>query len=64
MRLGGDLQREVEDKLKIAFNCNEIAWDWTQDTFCFQSCMEGTETWVHRDSQGENQGEWSKQYYI
>ena len=64
MRLGGDLQREVEDKLKIAFNCNEIVWDWTQDTLCFQSCMEGTETWIHRDSQGEDQGEWAAVLYL
>ena len=21
--------------------------------------MEGTETWIHRDSQGEDQGEWA-----
>ena len=46
-RLGGDLQTEVEDKLKTAFGCEEIIWDWTQDSFCFQSCQEGTETWVH-----------------
>ena len=64
MRLGGDLQREVENKLKIAFNCHEIVWDWTQDTLCFQSCMEGTETWVHRDSQGEDQGEWAAVLYL
>ena len=37
MRLGGDLQKEVEDKLKIAFGCKEIIWDMTQDTLCFQS---------------------------
>ncbi len=64
MRLGGDLQREVEDKLKIAFGCKEIVWDMTQDTLCFQSCMEGTETWVHRDSQGEKQGEWAAVLYL
>ena len=64
MRLGGDLQKEVEDKLKIAFGCKEIIWDMTQDTLCFQSCMEGTETWVHRDSQGEKQGEWAAVLYL
>ena len=64
MRLGGALQTEVEDKLKIAFGCKEIIWDWTQDTLCFQSCMEGTETWVHKDSQGENQGEWAAVLYL
>ena len=64
MRLGGALQTEVEDKLKIAFGCKEIIWDWTQDTLCFQSCMEGTESWVHKDSQGENQGEWAAVLYL
>ena len=64
MRLGGDLQIEVEDKLKIAFGCKEIIWDMTQDTLCFQSCMEGTETWIHVDSQGENQGEWAAVLYL
>ena len=64
MRLGGDLQKEVEDILKIAFGCKEIIWDMTQDTLCFQSCMEGTETWVHRASQGEKQGEWEAVLYL
>ena len=63
-RVGGDLQIEVEDKLKVAFGCKEIIWDMTQDTLCFQSCMEGTETWVHRDSQGEKQGEWAAVLYL
>ena len=64
MRLGGDLQREVEVKLKIAFRCKEIVWDMTQDTLCFQSCMEGTETWIHKDSQGKDQGEWAAVLYL
>ena len=38
--------------------------DMTQDTLCFQSCTEGTETWVHRDSQGEKQGEWAAVLYL
>ena len=62
-RLGGDLQKEVETKLRTALG-GEIVWDWTQDTFCFQSCQEGTETWVHVDSQGENQGEWAAVLYL
>jgi len=62
-RLGGDLQKEVETKLKTALG-GEIVWDWTQDTFCFQSCQEGTETWVHVDSQGEDQGEWAAVLYL
>ena len=63
-RVGGDLQIEVEDKLKVAFGCKEIIWDMTQDTLCFQSCMEGTETWIHKDSQGEDQGEWAAVLYL
>ena len=63
-RVGGDLQIEVEDKLKVAFGCKEIIWDMTQDTLCFQSCMEGTETWIHVDSQGENQGECAAVLYL
>ena len=61
--LGGDLQTEVETKLKTALG-GEIVWDWTQDSFCFQSCQEGTETWVHIDSQGEDQGEWAAVLYL
>ena len=62
-RLGGDLQKEVETKLKTALG-GEIVWDWTQDSYCFQSCQEGTETWVHVDSQGESQGEWAAVLYL
>lgn len=61
--LGGDLQTEVETKLKTTLG-GEIVWDWTQDSFCFQSCQEGTETWVHVDSQGEDQGEWAAVLYL
>ena len=62
--LGGDLQTEVETKLKVAFGCEKIEWDWTQDSFCFQSCQEGTQTWVHIDSQGKDQGEWAAVLYL
>ena len=62
-RLRGDLQTEVETKLKTALG-GEIVWDWEQDSFCFQSCQEGTNTWVHLDSQGENQGEWAAVLYL
>ena len=64
MRLGGDLQTEVEEKLKIAFGCNEIIWDMQQDTLCFQACMEGTDTWVHTDSHKEGEGEWAAVLYL
>ena len=56
--LVGDHQTEVETKLKTILG-GEIVWDWTQDSFYFQSCQEGTETWIHKDSQKEGQGEWA-----
>ena len=62
--LGGDLQTEVETKLKTAFGCKDIIWDWTQDSFVIQSCTEGTETWIHKDSQGEEQGDWAAVLYL
>ena len=58
-RLAGKYAEETEKKLKEALGCKEIIWDMSQDTFCFQSCVEGTQTWVHVDSPGENQGEWA-----
>ena len=61
--LVGDHQTEVETKLKTIFG-GEIVWDWTQASFQFQSCQEGTETWVHIDSQGEDQGEWAAVLYL
>ena len=54
-RLAGKFVDETESKLKEVVGCKEIVWDMSQDTFCFQSCMEGTETWIHKDSQGEDQ---------
>ena len=63
-RLAGKYAEETEKKLKEALGCKEIIWDMSQDTFCFQSCVEGTQTWVHVDSQGENQGEWAAVLYL
>ena len=63
-RLAGKYAEETERKLKEALGCKEIIWDMSQDTFCFQSCVEGTQTWVHVDSQGENQGEWAAVLYL
>lgn len=62
--LGGDLQTEIEEKLKIALNCEDIEWDMTQDTFSFQSCQVGTETWQHKDSEKDGQGEWAAVLYL
>ena len=56
--LVGDHQTEVETKIKTILG-GEIVWDWTQASFKFQSCQEGTETWIHKDSPEEHQGEWS-----
>ena len=55
---------KVETKLKTAFGCKDIIWDWTQDSFVIQSCTEGTETWIHKDSQGEEQGDWAAVLYL
>ena len=54
----GDHQTEVETKIKTILG-REIVWDWTQASFKFQSCQEGTETWIHKDSPEEDQGEWA-----
>ena len=61
--LVGDHQTEVETKIKTILG-GEIVWDWTQASFKFQSCKEGTETWVHKDSPEEDQGEWSGVLYL
>ena len=61
--LVGDHQTEVETKLKTIFG-GEIVWDWTQDSFYFQSCQEGTKTWIHKDSHKEGQGEWTGVLYL
>ena len=49
---------EVETKIKTIF-AGEIVWDWTQDSFYFQSCQGSTKTWIHKDSQKQGQGEWA-----
>ena len=59
-RIAGDIQTEVEDKLKSALGCKEIDWVWKQDTFCFQSCVEGTQTWIHVDPISE----WAAVLYL
>tara|TARA_B100001057_G_C22773884_1_gene920806 strand:- start:873 stop:1370 length:498 start_codon:yes stop_codon:yes gene_type:complete len=59
-RIAGDIQTEVESKLKSALGCKEIDWIWNQDTFCFQSCVEGTKTWVHVDPISE----WAAVLYL
>ena len=61
--LVGDHQTEVETKLKTILG-GEIVWDWTQASFQFQSCQEETETWIHKDSPEENQGEWAGVLYL
>ena len=61
--LVGDHQTEVETKIKTILG-REIVWDWTQASFKFQSCQEGTETWIHKDSHKEGQGEWTGVLYL
>ena len=62
--LEGNLKKEVEDKLKITFSCEEIKWDLESDSFCFQSCQEGTQTWTHLDNRSEDSAEWSAVLYL
>jgi hypothetical protein len=61
--LVGDHQIEVETKIKTILG-GEIVWDWTQASFKFQSCQEGTETWIHKDSLEEDQGDWAGVLYL
>ena len=63
-RLVGELQTEVENKLKIAFSCKDIIWDWVQDSFSIQSCQQGTRTWIHVDNLKEDSGEWAAVLYL
>tara|TARA_B100000035_G_scaffold185529_1_gene158250 strand:- start:3542 stop:4048 length:507 start_codon:yes stop_codon:yes gene_type:complete len=57
--VGGSLQDEVESKLEKVFN-SKIKWFWGNDTFCFQSCDEDTETWIHKDVESE----WAAVLYL
>ena len=61
--LVGDHQTEVETKIKTILG-GDILWDWTQDSFYFQSCQEGTKTWIHKDSHKEGEGEWAEVLYL
>jgi|TARA_R100000030_G_scaffold16809_1_gene11253 hypothetical protein len=57
--LGGSLKTEIESKLSKALN-GKVRWYWKNDTFCFQSCKEGTETYVHKDTDAE----WAAVLYL
>ena len=47
-RAGGDYEDKVTEKFRNIFN-SDIEWCWEQDTFCFQLCRKGTQSWVHVD---------------
>ena len=60
IKLRGDLEKEITDKLKIVFACNQIVWEThIADSFFFQSCKEGTKTWCHLDNQ-----DWTAVLYL
>lgn len=48
----GDYEPYVTKRFEEIFN-SKITWNWAQDSFCFQSCQEGTETWIHQDVKSE-----------
>ena len=51
-RAGGTYEEKVTDKFKEIFH-SDIEWNWEQDSFCFQLCKEGTESWIHQDVKSE-----------
>lgn len=48
----GDYETLITSKFEAIFK-SKIIWNWNQDSFCFQSCQEGTETWIHQDVKSE-----------
>ena len=58
-RAGGNYEEKVTEKFKEIFN-SDIEWCWEQDSFCFQLCTEGTESWIHQDPVAE----WAAVLYL
>ena len=58
-RAGGDYEEKVTEKFREIFN-SDIEWCWEQDSFCFQLCTEGTESWIHQDPVAE----WAAVLYL
>ena len=58
-RAGGEYEDKVTEKFREIFN-SDIEWCWEQDSFCFQLCTEGTESWKHQDPVAE----WAAVLYL
>ena len=58
-RAGGEYEDKVTEKFREIFN-SDIEWCWEQDSFCFQLCTEGTESWIHQD----HVAEWAAVLYL
>jgi|TARA_B100000131_G_C17651346_1_gene424285 hypothetical protein len=58
-RAGGEYEDKVTEKFREIFN-SDIEWCWEQDSFCFQLCTEGTESWIHQDPVAE----WAAVLYL
>ena len=56
---GGEYEDKVTEKFREIFN-SDIEWCWEQDSFCFQLCTEGTESWIHQDPVAE----WAAVLYL
>lgn len=54
-----DLEYEKYIKDRIESVLNKNISEWKQDSFCFQLCLEGSETWIHHDDT-----EWAGVLYL
>jgi hypothetical protein len=53
-----DYQKMIKEKIENIMNC-EIFFPTKYDSFCFQLCLEGDESWVHTDG-----SEWAGVLYL
>lgn len=56
-RADKNYERYVQEKIERVLNI-KIS-EWSLDSFCFQLCLEGEETWVHKDD-----SEWAAVLYL
>lgn len=52
-----DYEKYVQEKIEKALNTKIT--EWKQDSFCFQLCLNGDETWIHCD-----ETEWAGVLYL
>jgi len=53
----GEYQIFIQHRIEPILN--KLIEEWTMDSFCFQLCYEGAETWVHKD-----ETEWAGVLYL